>query len=81
MPAKCVPAMRCAIVLGLIGAFAPAFSVAQSVTWPPFDPEHGLPRLDGLTDTLPDIIGPPDGSAELTIFTEGHHYAGTAAER
>jgi hypothetical protein len=31
-------------------------------------------RLDGLTDTLPDFIGPLDGSAELTIFTEGNHY-------
>src|SRR5262249_25041757 len=32
------------------------------------------PHLDGLTDTLPDFIGPIDGSAELTIFTEGNHY-------
>jgi hypothetical protein len=33
-----------------------------------------LLRLDGFTDTLPDFIGPIDGSAELTIFTEGNHY-------
>jgi hypothetical protein len=30
--------------------------------------------LDGFTDTLPDFVGPIDGSAELTIFTEGNHY-------
>jgi hypothetical protein len=31
-------------------------------------------RLDGFADTLPDFVGPVDGSAELTIFTEGNHY-------
>jgi hypothetical protein len=47
---------------------------AQSVAWPAFGPERSLLRLDGLTDTLPDFVGPLDGSAELTIFTEGNHY-------
>jgi hypothetical protein len=47
---------------------------AQSVTWPAFGPEHNLLRFDGFIDTLPDFIGPIDGSAELTIFTEGNHY-------
>src|SRR5262245_30554880 len=47
---------------------------AQSVSWPAFGPERSLLRLDGLTDTLPDFVGPLDGSAELTIFTEGNHY-------
>ena len=47
---------------------------AQSVTWPAFGPERTLLRFDGFTDTLPDFIGPVDGSAELTIFTEGNHY-------
>jgi hypothetical protein len=47
---------------------------AQSVAWPSFGPERSLLRLDGLTDTLPDFVGPLDGSAELTIFTEGNHY-------
>jgi Bacterial extracellular solute-binding protein len=47
---------------------------AQSVTWPAFGPERNLLRFDGFTDTLPDFIGPIDGSAELTIFTEGNHY-------
>jgi hypothetical protein len=47
---------------------------AQSIAWPTFGPERPTPRLDGLTDTLPDFIGPIDGSAELTIFSEGNHY-------
>jgi hypothetical protein len=47
---------------------------AQSVAWPAFGPERVAPHLDGLTDTLPDFIGPIDGSAELTIFSEGNHY-------
>jgi len=47
---------------------------AQSISWPSFGPERGLLHLDGLTDTLPDFVGPLDGSAELTIFTEGNHY-------
>ena len=60
--------------LGLIACAAPHPCGAQSVSWPAFGPDAGLPRLDGLTDTLPDLVGPIDGSAELTIFTEGNHY-------
>jgi hypothetical protein len=51
-----------------------AQSVAASVTWPVFGPQRMLPNLEGLTDTVPDFVGPLDGSAELTIFTEGNHY-------
>ena len=47
---------------------------AQNVAWPKFGPERLLPRLEGITDTLPDFVGPLDGSAQLTIFTEGNHY-------
>jgi Tripartite tricarboxylate transporter family receptor len=47
---------------------------AQSVPWPAFGPVRNLLRLDGFTDTVPDFIGPIDGSAQLTIFTEGNHY-------
>ena len=60
--------------LGLIACLAPSRVSAQNVFWPAFGPRQELPRLDGITDTVPDIIGPVDGSAELTIFTEGNHY-------
>ncbi len=63
-----------ALALGLIACFAPYQSGARSVSWPAFGPDEGLLRLDGFTDTLPDFVGPIDGSAELTIFTEGNHY-------
>src|ERR1700730_828740 len=59
---------------GLIGCLASIPAAAQYVTWPAFGPERGLLQLDGLTDVLPDFVGPVDGSAELTIFTEGNHY-------
>ena len=57
-----------ALTLGLIACFAPYQSGAQSASWPAFGPD------DGFTDTLPDFVGRIDGSAELTIFTEGDHY-------
>ena len=56
-------------------------SVAEPLDWPVYGPElghlridNGIDRGDGLTNSLPDIIGPIDGSAKLTIFTEGNHY-------
>ena len=61
-------------LLLLMTALSPAPAEAQSITWPAFGPERNLLRFDGFTDTLPDFIGPIDGSAELTIFTEGNHY-------
>src|SRR2546428_9322094 len=61
-------------VAGLLACLAASPSAAQSVSWPAFGRERSLPRLDGLTDALPDFVGPLDGSAELTIFTEGNHY-------
>src|SRR6516162_2571497 len=61
-------------VLVLVAGLGPGPSSAQSVAWPSFGPARGLLHLDGLTDTLPDFVGPLDGSAELTIFTEGNHY-------
>jgi hypothetical protein len=60
--------------IALISCLVSPPCVAQSVSWPSFGPDRPIPRLDGLTDTLPDIVGPLDGSAELTIFTEGNHY-------
>ncbi|MFW5734478.1 MAG: hypothetical protein ACOCWR_05410 [Oceanidesulfovibrio sp.] len=42
--------------------------------WPGFGPERDMLMLSGLANTVPDFIGPIDGSAMLTIFTEGNHY-------
>lgn len=47
---------------------------AQSVDWPDYGPKREGLRLEGLTNTVPDIVGPVDGSARLTVFTEGNHY-------
>ena len=58
----------------LLGCLTASPCSAQSVSWPAFGPERSLLRLDGLTDALPDFVGPVDGSAEFTIFTEGNHY-------
>lgn len=65
------------LITGLSVLVAALFQVsanAQSVTWPAFGPVRNLLRFDGFTDTVPDFVGPIDGSAELTIFTEGNHY-------
>ena len=46
----------------------------QWVNWPEYgEPGDGL-DLDGHTNNLPDFVGPIDGSAKLTIFTEGNHF-------
>ena len=63
-----------ALTLALLLLLSPLSTQAQSVAWPAFGPVRNLLKLDGLTDTLPDFVGPIDGSAELTIFTEGNHY-------
>jgi hypothetical protein len=62
------------ILGGLLTGLVPSQSGAQSIPWPSFGPDRGLLHLDGLTDTLSDFVGPLDGSAELTIFTEGNHF-------
>jgi hypothetical protein len=61
-------------IAGLVAGLAVGPCGAQNVAWPAFGPERPLLRLGGFTDTLPDFVGPLDGSAELTIFTEGNHY-------
>ncbi len=58
----------------LLTALACISVKAQSVPWPAFGPVRNLLRFDGFTDTVPDFVGPIDGSAQLTIFTEGNHY-------
>lgn len=59
---------------------APA-NATDPLDWPAYGPErghfrvdNGIDRGDGLTNGIPDIVGPVDGSAKLTIFTEGNHY-------
>jgi hypothetical protein len=61
-------------ILGLLAAVAASPLCAQNVNWPSFGPSRALLTLDGITDALPDFTGPLDGSADLTIFTEGNHY-------
>jgi hypothetical protein len=61
-------------MLILVTALACVSAMAQSVPWPAFGPVRNLLRFDGFTDTVPDFVGPIDGSAQLTIFTEGNHY-------
>lgn len=46
----------------------------SAVEWPHFGTERDIPTLAGHTNTVPDIVGPVDGSARLTIFTEGNHF-------
>lgn len=61
-------------LLILLTTLACVSATAQSVSWPAFGPVRNLLRFDGFTDTVPDFVGPIDGSALLTIFTEGNHY-------
>lgn len=61
-------------LLILLTTLVSAAAEAQSVSWPAFGPVRNLLRFDGFTDTVPDFVGPIDGSAQLTIFTEGNHY-------
>jgi hypothetical protein len=62
------------VMLLLTAAWSQVSAQAQSVSWPAFGPVRNLLRFDGFTDTVPDFVGPIDGSAELAIFTEGNHY-------
>ncbi|MGD8252305.1 MAG: hypothetical protein PVH30_02040 [Desulfobacterales bacterium] len=44
------------------------------MNWPPIGPERDIPTLRGHANTLLDLVGPIDGSARLTLFTEGNHF-------
>lgn len=48
--------------------------VVQSVSWPRFGPELEALELSGHTNSAPDFIGPLDGSAKITVLTEGNHF-------
>ena len=45
-----------------------------TIDWPLYGPARPGLALGGHTNNLPDIVGPVDGSARLTIFTEGNHF-------
>ncbi|MEO1236290.1 MAG: substrate-binding domain-containing protein [Planctomycetota bacterium] len=66
-------------LLGLLLVCVTASTTAQpAVVWPTFGPA-AAPDAPGLTlnahtNALPDFVGPVDGSARLTIFTEGNHF-------
>lgn len=47
---------------------------AAAPDWPAFGPARSGLHLDGHSNTVPDVVGPVDGSARLTVFTEGNHY-------
>src|SRR5262249_54325311 len=55
-------------------SFALLPAQAQSVPWPSQGPARGYLHLHGHVDHVPDFVGPIDGSAKLTIFTEGNHF-------
>ena len=66
-----------AIAVALPGCRQRADTVPRSVgtvDWPQFGSARDIPMLAGHTNTVPDIVGPVDGSARLTIFTEGNHF-------
>jgi len=65
---------RNAIAAFLVAFLGTSPALAQNVAWPAFGPLRNLLTFEGYTDTLPDFAGPLDGSAELTIFTEGNHF-------
>lgn len=69
-----MPALLKQLTLALIGSLGISGAVAQSVDWPDYGPERDALRLEGFTNAVPDVVGPLDGSARLTIFTEGNHY-------
>ena len=65
------------LALSAIVALLRGHSTAKTlgaVSWPRFGPERGIPALAGHTNDVPDLVGPIDGSARLTIFTEGNHF-------
>ncbi len=68
--------------LWLVGVIAVSLGCAHQpdevswVDWPRFGAPHDGEGLDlhGHTNSLPDFVGPIDGSARLTILTEGNHF-------
>ncbi|MEM6730342.1 MAG: hypothetical protein AAF658_02230, partial [Myxococcota bacterium] len=66
-----------ALFSALLFAGCSASSSAErraAVEWPRFGPASDSLELRGHVNALPDFVGPIDGSAKLTIFTEGNHF-------
>ena len=68
------PAAMAGACLGLFMLLFHGSAWAQSVDWPAFGPDRGHLHFKGIANAVPDFVGPIDGSAELTIFTEGNHF-------
>ena len=74
--------VRICFLIALISLFLTTAAAAQEpLEWPTYGPDRefvrvddGIDRGDCFTNGVPDIVGPVDGSAKLTIFTEGNHY-------
>lgn len=62
------------VLLTSFGCRAAPSSSVSVVAWNVPGPRLAGPRLLGHTNTVVDVIGPVDGSAELTILTEGNHF-------
>ncbi len=60
--------------LGLLMLLLHGSALAESVEWPSFGPERDYLHFKGFANAVPDFVGPIDGSAELTVFTEGNHF-------
>ena len=60
--------------LGMLMLLLHGPALAASVEWPAFGPERDYLHFKGFANAVPDFVGPIDGSAELTIFTEGNHF-------
>ena len=58
----------------ICAALCAGAAAAQAVDWPRYGPDREGVTLDGYANAAPDLVGPVDGSARLTIFTEGNHY-------
>lgn len=63
-----------ASVVAVTLTFCNLFTEVYAMDWPLFGPERDIPMLTGHTNAVPDLVGPIDGSARLTIFTEGNHF-------
>ena len=46
----------------------------QNIVWPDYGDLRKNVSLGSHVNNVPDVIGPVDGSAKLTILTEGNHY-------
>ncbi|MEO0501652.1 MAG: hypothetical protein AAF205_14085, partial [Pseudomonadota bacterium] len=69
------------IAAALTALLIASAAAAEPLAWPTYGPETDALRIDdarggrdAFVNAVPDIVGPVDGSARLTILTEGNHY-------